>query len=352
MTYTVGIQQSDINAIICDTRVTWWRSDKKIGGANISLKSGLLFPGCLYSVTGDLGEAGNFIKDYKQRINGTYNTLQGSWHDFSKFAQGYFSFARNRPDFSLLLSSRCKGRPEFYVLDSRTATLEPAGKLITLGSGKDFLDAKFVKWFSHRKKTISDTISKNSLPGFTFPYFYCLWLNEIAQGEELSKLEENDVGGLFHFSWQDSNGDYAQHPAVYVLSATDVNPKTIFLWVYRVAFVEDCLVIDNPITEAREFLFSSIARPGREIDNYLNNWDRVVAEIDNKASLQPFYYFCGFGFPQLKYRGPFGCHVTTKNDFVIRKEGWLDPQYKSLIVKNFRGDYSLKLENGSNVLDK
>lgn len=352
MTYIVGIRQLDTNAIICDTRVTWWRSNKRVTGANISLKSGLLFPGCLYAITGDLGAAGAFIKEYKRKVNGTYNTLRGLWNDFSNFSREYLTHFRDCPDFNLLLSSRCEGRPEFYVLDSKTAMLTRTDSLITLGSGKNVLDEKFIKWFGKREKEILKTINNNSLPEFTFPYFYCLWLNEMAQGEEASKLEENDVGGIFHFSWQDSNGDYAQHPAVYVLSTADFDLKTVYIWVYRVAFVDDCLVVDNPVTEAREFFFSSVARPTRDIDNYLANWDNVVAEIGCKANLQPFYYFCGLGFPQLKYRGQFGCHVTTKDNFIITKDGWLDPQYKSLIISNFRGDYSLKLQDGKTILDK
>lgn len=342
MTYIVGIQQLGINTIICDTRVTWWRSNAKVGGENTSLKSGVLFPGCLYAITGDLEQAGSFIKEYKQRIEGTYNTLEGLWSDFAQFAEKYSSKGRNR--FLLLLSSRTKGKPEFFIFDSRSRNLAAVEKLITLGSGKELLDQRVSKWFSSREKAINDTIVSNKLPPFTFPYFYCLWLNEITQGEELSKLEQYDVGGIFHFLWQNSDGEYVQHPAVYVLAAADNNVKTICIWVYRVAYVDDCLVIDNPVIEAREFFFSSVSRPSRAIDHYSNNWANVMEEIGAKADTLPFYYFCGFGFPQLIHRGPFGCHVTTKDDYVITKSGGLAPDYKALIVKHFRRDYALKLE--------
>lgn len=344
MTYVVGIQQLGVNAVICDTRVTWWRSGKRVEGANISLKSGVLFPGCLYAVTGDLEQAGKFIKEYKQRIEGTYNTLQGLWSDFIEFAQNYSPVSQGKNCFHLLLSSRCNGKPEFFIFDSESSSLTNSEKLVTLGSGKDLLDKRVFKWFGSREKAINDMIVHNGLPPFTFPYFYCLWLNEMAQGEELSKLEQHHVGGIFHFLWQDSSGEYAQHPAVYVLAAADNSIKTVYLWVYRVAYVEDCLVTDNPVTEAREFFFSSISRPSRTIDHYMNNWANVMKETEAKADSLPFYYFCGFGFPQLIHRGPFSCHVTTTGDYVINKDGWLAPSYKVFIVKHFRRDYALKLE--------
>ena len=345
MTYIVGIQEFGINAVICDTRVTWWRSNKKVGGANVSLKSGILFPGCLYAITGDKYEAGKFIKAFKQEIEGTRNTLQGLWNDFNKFYKVYFSKTGKKADFSLLLSSRCEGQPQFYLMDTENGIQAYDESSITLGSGKQVLDHTFLKLFQSRRSAINKIIAKGDLPQFTFPYFYCLWLNEIAQGDELSRLEQNDVGGIFHFLWQDSTNEYAQHPAVYVLSAANDDIRTIYIWIYIVAYIEDCLVVENPIIEATEYFFSSISRPSRTQDHYFNRWHEVVSEIDKQANSLPFYYFCGFGFPQITKRGPFGCHVTTINNYVIKKDGYLSPDYKSFIVKSLGKDYTMTLEN-------
>ena len=347
MTYILGINDFGENAIICDTRVTWWRSDKKAGGANISLKCGMLFSGCLYAITGDIDEAGKFIRAFKAKIDGTWNNLQGLWSDFIKFEESYFSKAINKASFSLLLSSRCQGEPKFFILDSQNGVRLVDDSLVTLGSGKEILDTTVQKWFENRRSYIREIIKDNGLPEFTFPYFYCLWLNEIAQGEQLSILERYNVGGIFHFKYQDLKNDYSQLPAVYVLSAADEDNKLVHVWIYRVSCVQDCLVVDNPIMDAREFLFSSIARPSRLKDNYLNNWNNVVKEIDNQANSLPFYYFCGFGFPQMKHRGPFGCHVTSKNDCVITKGGYIAKEFKALIVDSLRKDYGLVLENNS-----
>lgn len=310
MTYILGINEFNANAIICDTRVTWWRSGKK-EGENISLKSGMLFPGCLYAITGDVYEAGTLIKAFKQKIDGTYNNLPGLWNDFIKFSESYILTINRKDRFSLLLSSRCQGQPEFFILDSDNGIERVDKNLVTLGSGTEILDNIVQKWFKNRQNLIRNIIIKNKLPEFTFPYFYCLWLNEIVQGEELSVLEQHNVGGIFHFQLQDSKGDYSQLPAVYVLSAANDDVKTVYIWVYRVAYVRDCLIVDNPIKEAREFLFSSIARPSRSTDNYFADWADVIKDIEKQADSLPFYYFCGFGFPQMKHRGPFGCHVTS-----------------------------------------
>jgi hypothetical protein len=72
-----------------------------------------------------------------------------------------------------------------------------------------------------------------------------------------------------------------------------------------------------------------------------------VKEIDSEADSLPFYYFCGFGFPQMKHRGPFGCHVTSKNDYVITKAGYLAKEYKAFIVDSLHRNYGLSLENNN-----
>lgn len=345
VTYVIGINQLGVNAIICDTRVTWWRSNTKRGGANISLKSGLLFPGCIYAMVGDSSAARSFIINCKQYLTGK-NSLVGFWADFLDFVHTYGSKLDKTVAFYLMLSSRHSGKPEFYVFDSIEAVVRPQGNLVTLGSGKTILDAVIHRLVDRNSKFVEELLIQHNIPQFTFPYFYCLWLNEIAQGMELSKLEEYDVGGIFHFLWQDAQGEHAQHPAVYVLSTADVKQKTIYSWIYRVVHVEGALVVENPIINAREVMIDTAARPSLESEYRLHR-EELMRRIKAGADSQPYYYFCGFGFSDPKHRGDFGMHVTTKNDFVVRKDGWIAPRYKALMRDKFLKDYTIKLENES-----
>lgn len=344
MTYVVGLNQLGANAIICDTRVTWWRSTTKVGGANTSLKSGLLFPGCIYGIVGDLGAARDFIIEGKRYLTGT-NTLAGFWEKFTGFVKQYAFQPTIDGSFQLLLSSRNLGSPRFYVLNSTEATLEAQGKLVTLGSGKEILDASIDRLISDRSTMIDELIEQNKIPPFSFPYFYCLWLNEMTQGTELSRLEEYDVGGIFHFLWQDWQHEHAQFPAVYALSAADVRRKTICTWICRVVYAEGALVVDNPITNAREIFIDTAARPSFAVADF----DDVRRSISSEVDSAPFYYFCGFGFSDPGHRGEFGFSITTENKFVVTKDGWIDPKYRALIEDKFSRDYCLKLENEREV---
>lgn len=340
MTYIVGVNQLGVNAIICDTRVTWWRSTMEIRGANTSLKSGLLFPGCIYGIVGDLGAARDFIIGCKHYLTGT-NTLEGFWKRFLDFVEQYPFQHQADDSFQLLLSSRNLGNPRLYVLDSTDKTVKDQRKLVTLGSGKKILDEPINRLVLERSRMIDELIVGNKIPTFSFPYFYCLWLNEMTQGMELSKLEECHVGGVFHFLWQDPRCEHAQLPAVYVLSSADVRRKTIYSWIYRVVYAEGALVIDNPITNAREIFIDTAARPSFAEADYNDVKSRISLEVDSA----PFYYFCGFGFSDPRHRGEFGFSITNENKFVVRKDGWIDPRYKALIQDKFSQDYRLKLKN-------
>ncbi len=347
MTYVVGINQLGVNAIICDTRVTWPRSDTRTVGTNTGLKSGFLFPGCIYAVAGDSNEANKFILQCRQYVmrNGTISNFWERYLDFTS----YYDFNKELSScFQLLLSTRHSGSSEFFVLDSTDATVKPAGKFITLGSGRGILDSTTRQWSSKRKSLIEQLVTEQNIPHITFPFFYCLWLNEIAQGMGLSKLEDRGVGGLFHFIWQNNETEGVQQPAVYVISAADVLHKMICSWIYRVTCVDYAIVMDNPIVKARELYLDTTARPGRELIDH-PNYEEIKRNICVKADTQPFYYFCGFGFSDPIHRGECGFHITTKGDFKVSGNGWIDQKFKALIQGNFSRAYSIKLEDGREV---
>jgi hypothetical protein len=337
MTYIVGINQFDINAIICDTHVSWWRLNQKVKGENVGLKSGLLFPGCIYGISGSLAHARTFIINCKLYLTGQY-TLPDFWERFLEFIRSYQFPITKDSYFQLLLSSRNHGTPKFYVLDSKKSVIEPRGRFTSLGSGKPILDQYVQKLVSLNTAIINKFITvEKRLPHFTFPYLYCLWLNERAQGMDLSSLEKYHVGGIFHFLWQDIQGEHAQFPALYVLSAADPKNKIIYAWHYRVAYAQGALVVDNPITNAREIIMDTAARPNVGL---IPN-DKLKLDITREIDAQPFYYFCGFGFIDPKHRGEFGVAITTEGKYAVDKAGHISPHMQAFIEDKFSRDYNL-----------
>src|SRR3990172_4955714 len=117
MTYIVGVSQLGVNAVICDTRVAWQRPSTAKRGENVVLKSGLLFPGCIYAITGNLDAARQFICKAKEYLTGR-DTLVGFWDKYHLFVKHYPFPTKANSIFKLLLSARCSGKPEFFILDS------------------------------------------------------------------------------------------------------------------------------------------------------------------------------------------------------------------------------------------
>lgn len=343
MTYVLGINQFDTSVIICDTHISWWRSNRKVKGQNIGLKSGFFFPGCIYGISGSVEHARTFIIDCKLYLRGHY-TLPEFWKRFLGFVNSY-RFPNDKDyHFQILLSSRNYGTLQFYVLDSQNATIEPQDKFTSLGSGQPLLDQQVQNLLSVNTDIINKLVTvEKRLPHSIFPYLYCLWLNELTQGMDLPLLEKYHVGGIFHFLWQDMQGEHTQFPAVYVLSAADPKKKIICSWLYRVAYAQGALVVDNPITNAREIITDTAARPNFGL---IPN-DKLKLEVVSEIDAQPFYYFCGFGFADPKHRGEFGIAITTEGKYEVDKNCSFSPRIKTLIQEKFSRDYKLVIEDSN-----
>jgi len=331
MTYIVGVSQSGTNAIISDTHVTWWSAKTKAKSANTGLKSGLLFPGCIYGVSGASGEARRFIIGCKQYLTGRY-TLKQFWERFLNYTENY-CFNKDRcSSFEILLSSRNLGSPQFYILCSTTGVIVPQKGLVTLGTGKYILDSYLERLVEQNVNIIDNMINvEKKLPNFTFPYLYCMWLNELTQGFELAVLEKYHVGGVFHFLWQDYGQEQAQYPAVYVLSAADTVNKEIHSWIYRISYSQGALVIDNPVTNSREIIMDTAARPNFKI----LPWEDLKVKINREIDAQPFYYFCGFCFSDPKYQGGYGISITTEGKYAVDRNGVIAPKFKTFLADVF-----------------
>lgn len=330
MTYIVGIKNYGASCIICDTQITYGQN--VINASFDALKSGKLFPGCLYGATGDFNEFRKFIIAMRNNQS-MENTLSGFWDGLNNFVSKY-NFSKSH-HFQLLLASRHSGSSNLYLLDSKETSITNAGHFITLGSGKNLLDDKLQEIYKNRNPEIEKTIRDHGVPIHSYPYLYCLWLMERVQGMEASILNKNGVGGYFHFTGQTSTFESRQGPAVYVISESYPSRKEIRHWIFRISFSENAMVVDCPIQQTRMITVDVCAWPNFNSLNAVQR-EEYFKRVNQNASEEQYYYFCGFGFLNPEKRKSTGFHFTTKDDYVVSKKGEiLDPNIKRMIEENF-----------------
>jgi len=344
MTYILGINCLGINSIVSDSRVTSPTGD----GWNTSLKTGFFFPGCVFGRAGNMAASRDFIIAAKVALN-RINTLSDLWSQFEDFVTFYDmpvaeSDAGGR--FSLLLSSRCRGDPEFFKLDSRVRQLVPIhSSWISLGSGKTLLDPLIEMDYISRIDQITKIIRAQGLPNHIYPYFICLWLSELALTFEKTILEERGVGGVFHFIVQSNQDEAVQGPALYVFSDANNANRQITCWFYRVCFVEGCLIVEEVIPpnqlpnapegkHKRSAYCNEASRP--DILEQFADDPTFKERMRKQLNGLPFYQFCGFGFTNPEYRRGFGFHFTNEGKYVVTPDGQISDEYKAYIASNFQ----------------
>ena len=336
MTYILGIQKPEnkFAALLCDLMVSFEDHDGNIiDRNNSSLKTGLLFEGCIYGVAGNANLAKQFIVGFKGIVDKS-KSMEYNWNLFHHYSKAEFSDQSGEP-FKVLLSSRVSGSPQLFLYDSNQKGISKIGdEIFSIGSGKAILDDIIDLRRKMAEETISELLHRNDIPILYYPYFYCLWLSELTMGFEVTKLEKIGVGGLFHFCFQTNEKEGRQQPSVFVLSVPDVKKKEIYNHIYRVTFVERYLVVDNPLVDPSRYIIMPFE---------MSNTDSIPPEelqvlgdtVNREADLQQFYYFCGFGFPSPELRGSFLCHLSCDNNkLVVDERGNIHPAFKRKIERN------------------
>ena len=305
MTYIVGVRNGDTGILISDTRVSFGR--RRQNGFNYSLKSGLLFPGCGYAGTGFTEPMRRFIARFKNRTR-----PNATWAVFSEFASSYTEHKPDQP-FQLVLMSRHSGESRFYLYESATGTISEQPEVVTAGSGKVVLDQFLHDFRRERNDMIVAHLREHDAPLWFCGYYYCLALMELAQGDMYNDLNRHGVGGVFHFSYQDSQREHRQHPAVYVIVRVMPENRTLLHTLYRVTFEQMALVIEEGSTRSFNISVDAAAWPGAAALD-----ERGVADLKerlfNGALNQPFYNFLGVGFADEARRGNWVDHINFGND--------------------------------------
>ena len=135
MTYVVGVNYLEYSSIICDNRITY----RDGLGENTALKSGVLFPGCIFGFSANNVEvARDFILSAKYHV-GESRSISELWTSFVFFVKDY-SFSQSKDDwFEIILSTRALGKPRLFRVNPSTRLTFVESKLVTTGSGKDIL---------------------------------------------------------------------------------------------------------------------------------------------------------------------------------------------------------------------
>jgi hypothetical protein len=352
MTYLIAFKQPDINAIISDARGTWTRLGQAARGDNNALKTGLLFPGCIYGIVGSADCANELIVGFKESL-GAERARQVLWERFREVANAQSYSQASADQFKLLLSSRHAGPPAFYVLDpARSNPVAPIETnapyaIATLGSGKVALD-KYVaekarldleelrSYLACEKQLPIEPIHEIS------PYFFCLWLSELSLTAEKAFLEAEHVGGVFHFVYQTRDLEATQKPAFYVFSSADRAARAIYSWWYRVAYARGGLYVEYgeppgqrsaPPNIEEHLLFSSAASPGIES----LDMNTLYGQVKRDVSAQPFWFFSGLGHTDPRERGSHFFNVSTdgRREDLFGEDGQLTAGIRQVIESGF-----------------
>lgn len=356
MTYVIGFKQPGVNAIISDARGSWRGIDGRWYGDNTALKTGLLFPGCIYGVMGNPRHANELILGFKRSVGGERDS-HVLWKWFQDVV-GAYGFTKGESDgFQILLSNRSSGQPVFYLLDSTSGIsrvrMDAPYMVNSYGSGKTVLD-RFVGEKSELtlKGLQAHLVDDKGLPTESVhevsPYFLCLWLSEWSLTYEKSRLEKHGVGGAFHFVYQTDEFESAQKPAVYIFSAANPRTKAICSWLYRVVYVQGGLYLECHTLTAQD----AAPTPGPKVEKYVLlstaaqpyieaiDQDQLRDIIMKGLESQPFWFFWGIGYTNRLDRSNHFFNVSGdgKREDVLGEDGRLAPEVRRLIESGFTGE--------------
>ena len=354
MTYVVALSQPGLNSTIVDTRVSWRNRDGEWHGSNSSLKSGLLFPGCMYARIGSVDGSRNFIREFKGSILWKKLSITNAWDRFVEFTEKYPY--EDPLAFKLVLSSRHSGAPEFYVLDSQKglSLLQIDDySIATFGSGKEVLDEIVKEKIGTRIQEFLDFTLNNTdageylNPHFVVPYLMSMWLCQLSLTHRSHDLEQNKVGGVFHFNMQSTTAESGQRPALYIFNLsvkTDEQEYTIHSWSFRVLHINGCLCVEKHVPEGQESPGSMAYTETQILSDSAARLDvleipsqNLIREIRDKVNDLPFYEFASVGGVDPRLNGRFLAVMTNSSEKrdVWDENGILQPQFKEMAFSLF-----------------
>jgi len=334
MTYIVGINKKEYEfvTVISDIMVTKRYPDGSIVRENTALKTGLLFKGCLYGLSGDADAGQDFLLGFKQKVNKT-NSIGENVEEFKEYIRS--AEWKKGKGFEILFAIR-NPSPDLYLLDSNNPELVLCKEsLVTLGSGRRHFRNMVSNMKKHADSTIMQALKEKRTPIVYYPCFMCLWLSEQTLGFESSYLEKIGVGGIFHYCYQTSGKEARHQPIIFVLFSFDKSTQKISHKAYRISFINGFLLVDY-LTDKKRITFTSDVER-KDLRGYSVQENReFLKEIYRRSDAMPLYYFCGFAIYDPRHRGYYRGHFSSsRGKKVIDKEGNIESNYLKEITDIF-----------------
>lgn len=246
MTILIGLKHNGTTILISDTRVSFGKTPKHM---DFSLKSGLLFPSCLYAGTGDVKDIRIFVRKLKSHLTSRkWRPFIWYWKRFHQFSATYnFPLAADR-QFKLILASRADEESKLFVLDSGTGEIKEQPDIIMLGAGADLLEDPLKEYWAINRPSLEEEFKK--FPPFVLGYALCHLLMTLAQGDYSESLARYGVGGVFHFVYQTADNENRQGPAVYDIVLVSEQKKIIAHILFRVTFEKMAMIVEHGPTKS------------------------------------------------------------------------------------------------------
>jgi hypothetical protein len=326
MTYILAFSQPGMNAIISDMRSTNLQDRTQ---QDYACKSGRLFPGCIYGITGNAFQAKSFLKKFRLLHMTKTKRMEELWTDFSEFSEFYEYPQRNDEYFQIVLSERTQDKPCFHTVDSnyklQMVQRENEEGVHLYGSGITRLYQFTEEWVllkvAEAKAELVGRYGWNLTEmNSVSPYLVCQLLSDKTLAYEASLLNEIGVGGAFYFIYQTSTHDLMQKPAMYIHFAVDQAKQRGVAYTTRVRYTRYGPIFDCPHVTSRYplLLFDPL------LDKSRLDLEAVEAEASYQLSSPPYFYYCGIDRLEPDIREVTG--------FVVKEDG----QYNDIFDKNYQ----------------
>lgn len=312
MTYVVGIKRFGAAAIITDSLLTSPAYPPDLA----SIKSGLLFPGCIYGISGNWQRAWQCI--HAIRAGCTQETTRERFKGLTRLIARYPFPLGNHNAFEILLSSRHTGSPDFYLLQSDTGHVHPViGDLFTLGSGGHLLNDMLIPYSETlgseeglQERRRQYLAIGHQLLDEDFAHLYAFLIFQSTHGNMGQQLGRLGAGGFVHFIFQDGQGERRQKPRLYMLGRCDKHGQITDLLAERLAFDHDPVFGDLiVITEIDgrgprpKPKWSVVVQNKTGRDQPIDDWRAWVAAIEGRQQGASLYEILIAGRVDFKRRG-------------------------------------------------
>jgi hypothetical protein len=142
---------------------------------NSSLKTGLLFEGCIYGVSGNANLAKKFTTGFKELVNKS-KSMEYNWNLLQHYSKAEFADQSGEP-FKVMLSCRVSGAPQLFLYDSAEGNISKIDdEVYSIGSGKKILDDIIELRREITDKSIVKILSENNIGSKTSRIWSCVSL--------------------------------------------------------------------------------------------------------------------------------------------------------------------------------